>query len=246
MNACIFTQSYWVRNTYVNSLIPRGISIFHVEHGEELIDKILATKSEIAILDVIQEDYDSAFSIITRIKSDESDIVKSTSIILIIGAVDKIHVTNAIQLGVKGFLKSNAAEEFIGNYVIDICQKEKGAPAERKFVRVSFDTSNSNERIGIKFRSPVNSQLIMGLIKDISYGGIAVDLVGTFPPESLAAGMSVQNMQFILDGKDIFVDGVVAAYQKMFCAFRFINMSETVSEIISHYVFQRISTLSGV
>jgi c-di-GMP-binding flagellar brake protein YcgR len=83
----------------------------------------------------------------------------------------------------------------------------------------------------------------MGLIKDISFGGIAVELVGTFPSESLAAGITVKNMQFILEGKDVFVDGIVVAYQKMFCAFRFINMSETVSEIISHYVFQRISSI---
>ena len=154
-------------------------------------------------------------------------------------------MTSAIQLGVKGFIKSNAEEDFVGNYVIEIYKKDKGAPPERKFVRVSFDTSNPNERIGIKFRSPINSQLIMGLIKDISFGGVAVELVGTFPKESLAAGIAVKNMQFILEGKDVYVDGIVVAYQKMFCAFRFVNMSETVSEIISHYIFQRISTITS-
>jgi CheY-like chemotaxis protein len=245
MNACIYTQSNWVRNNYVNSLIPRGISLYHVEHGETLIEKILSTRSEIAILDVIQEDYDAIFALIRQIKSHESEIVKGASIILIIGSVDKTHVTSAIALGVKGFIKSNAEEDFVGNYIIEIYKKDKGAPPERKFVRVSFDTSNPNERIGIKFRSPINSQLIMGLIKDISFGGIAVELVGTFPKESLAAGVAVKNMQFILDGKDVYVDGVVVAYQRMFCAFRFVNMSETVSEIISHYIFQRISTITA-
>ncbi len=243
MNACIFTQSYYMRNTFVNALIPRGISLYHVEHGDELISRMIFTKSEIAILDVIQEDYDTIFPIISQIKSHESAEVRNASLILIIGAIDKAHVTSAIQLGVKGFIKSNAPEDFIGNYIIDIYQKETGSFPDRKYVRVSFDTTNTNERIGIKFRSPLNSQLIMGVIKDISYGGAAVELVGTFPKESLEPGVSVSNMQFILDGKDIYVDGVVVAYQKMFCAFRFINMSDTVSEIISHFVFQRISSL---
>lgn len=85
----------------------------------------------------------------------------------------------------------------------------------------------------------------MGLIKDISFGGVAVELVGTFPKESLTAGLAVKNMQFILDGKDVYVDGIVVAYQRMFCAFRFVNMSETVSEIISAYIFQRISTITS-
>jgi ActR/RegA family two-component response regulator len=243
MNACIFTQSYYIRNTFVNALISRGISLFHVEHGEELIIKVLSTKSEIAILDVIQEDYDSIFPLIKALKEHESHEVRNAAVVLIIGAIDKVHVTSAIQLGVKGFIKSNATEDFVGNYIIDIYSKETGTSPERKFVRVSFDTINPNERIGIKFRSPINSQLIMGLIKDISFGGIAVELVGTFPQESLEPGITVSNMQFILDGKDVYVDGTVVAYRKKFCAFRFINMSESVSEIISHFVFQKISNL---
>jgi ActR/RegA family two-component response regulator len=243
MNACILTPSYYVRNTFINALISRGISLYHVEHGDELISKILFTRSEIAILDVIQEDYDSIFAIIRELKSHESPEVKKAAVILIIGAIDKVHVTEAIKLGVKGFIKSNATEDFVCNYIIDLYRKETGSPPDRKYVRVSFNTLNPNERVGIKFRSPINSQLIMGVIKDISFGGIAVELVGTFPQESLEPGVSVSNMQFILEGKDVFVDGVVVAYQKMFCAFRFINMSETVSETISHFVFQKISSL---
>ncbi len=244
MNACIYTQSNFIRNTYINALIPRGISLYHVEHGDELISKILYTKAEIAILDVIQEDYDGAFALLKQIKNHESEVVKKTAVILIIGAIDKTQVTAAIQLGVIGFIKSNAAEDFVGNYIIDIYKKEKGTPPERKFVRVSFDTSNTNERIGIKLRSPINSQLIMGVIKDISFGGVAVELVGTYPLESLSPGLTIKNMQFILDGKDVYIDGVVVAYQKGFCAFRFNDMSETVRETISHFVFQKISSLA--
>lgn len=243
MNVMIFTQSYYVRNTFVNALIPKGISLYHAEHNEGITEKLVAQKIDMVVIDVIQEDYNAAFSMVKEIKTSTNEEVRKISALLLIGAIDRQYITAAIQAGVIGFIKSNATEEFITNYVSEIYQKTKGTPPERKFIRVSIDITNPNERIGIKFRSPVNSQLIIGLIKDISFGGIAAELVGTFPPESLASGLVIHNMQFILDGKDVFVDAVVVAYQQKFVAFRFADMSNAVRENIANYIFQKISGL---
>ncbi len=242
MNVFIYTQSYYARNTFVNALIPKGISLYHAERPESLLEKMKTMQCDIAVLDVIQEDYSIVFNLVKEIKTNAAEQIKNTAVILLIGSIEKQYITLAIQIGVIGFIKSNASEEYVSNYIIDTYQKVKGTPPERKFVRVSVDTTNPNERIGIKFRSPVNSQLIIGLIKDISFGGIAVELIGTFPPDSLAPGAEVKNMQFILDGKDVFVDAFVVAYQNKFCAFRFSDMSNQVQESISHYIFQRIAS----
>jgi hypothetical protein len=244
MNVMIYTQSYYTRNTFVNALIPKGISLYHAEHAESLIDKVVSQKADVVVLDVIQEDYNAVFNLVKDIKSKDIDDLKKVGIVLLIGAIDKQYITLAIQMGVIGFLKSSSTEEFIANYIIEIYQKVKGVTPDRKFVRVSIDITNPNERIGVKFRSPVNAQLIIGLIKDISFGGMAVELVGTFPPESLEAGVNVKNIQFILEGKDIFLDASVVAYSQKFVAFRFTDMTNPIREAISQFVFKRISGIT--
>jgi DNA-binding NarL/FixJ family response regulator len=247
MNVLIYTQSYYARNTFVNALIPKGITLYHIEHSEDVIKKISADKPEIIVLDVIQEDYASTFELIKEIKSNPSEEMKKIPVILLIGGIDKQSITAAIQVGVVGFIKSNATEEFVSNYISEIYQKMKGIPPERKFVRISMDSNDPSRRVGIKFRSSVNSQLIIGVMKDISFGGIAAELVGTYPPESIAVGQEIKNIQFILDGRDLYVDAVVVAYKdNKFCAFRFSDMPNAVKETISHFIFDRVTAASSI
>ncbi len=238
MNVLIYTQSNYARSTFVNALFSAGITLYHTEHSDNFINDIQRHSAEIAVLDVIKEDFDAIFELVKQIKNHSSPEVNKTGIILLIGSIDKQTIESAIQYGVIGFIKSNATEEFVNKYIMDAYQKVRGVPPERKYVRVKIDP---DDRIGIKFRSPVNSQLIIGQIKDISLGGIAVELVGSFPADSISIGSEINNMQFILDGKDIFIDGETVVYQKNFCAFRFKNMAAEIRGAISQYIFKKIS-----
>jgi CheY-like chemotaxis protein len=240
MNVLIYTQSNYARNTFVNALFSAGITLYQTEHADTLINHIRQHQPEIVVLDVIKEDFIAVFELVKQIKNHASEEVKKTGIILLIGSIDKQTIESAIQVGVIGFIKSNATEDFVYKYIIDTYQKIRGVPPERKYARVKIDP---NDRIGIKFRSPVNLQLIIGQIKDISFGGIAVELVGAFPSDSITIGSEIKNIQFILEGKDVFIDGEVVAYQKNFCAFRFKDMPAEIKETISQYVFRKISGL---
>ncbi len=241
MKVFIYTQSYFVRNIFVTSLIPQGINLIHVENGEALLQKASSEKPDLIVMDVIREDFDEVFTLIKTIKSSEYEEIKKIAVILFISTIDKQYITAAVQLGVVGFIKNNSSSEFIAEYLIKTYEKVKGASPERKFARVSLDPNNPNEKISVKFRSPANLQLIIGVIKDISFGGLALDLVGTFPEDSIAVGMEIRNIQFMIEGKDIDVDAVVVAYQKKFCALRFVNMSNDVKDTISHFIFQKLS-----
>lgn len=244
MNVLIFTQSYYVRNTFVNALIPKGIDLYHAEHADSLIDKLNSHPIDAIAIDVIQGNFDSVFNLVRIIKGSDKEEIKKIAVILIIGSIDRESITAAVQSGVIGFIKSSATEDFIANYVMEIYQKVKGVPAERKFARITIGATNASERVGIKFQSPVTNQMIIGVMQDLSFGGMAAELVGTFSPESVAVGIEVKNVQFILDGKDIVLDGVVVAVQKNFCAFRFTNMSPPVRETIAHFIFERLSGMN--
>ncbi len=241
MKVLIYTQSYYVRNIFVTSLIPSGIGLVHVENSDALFNKIQTEKPDLIVMDVVREDFDEVFALIKNIKGMEKEEIKGIGIILFIGGIEQKYITSAIQLGVIGFIKNTSSKKFITQYLIKAYEKLKGVPPQRKFARVSLDPNNPNDKIGVKFRSPVNLQLIIGVIKDISYGGIALELVGTFPEDSIAVGMEIKGVQFMIEGKDIDVDAVVMAYQKNFCAFRFINMSNDVQETLAHFIFQRLS-----
>jgi len=243
MKVLVYTQSYFVRNIFVTSLIPNGINLIHVEMKDALFAKVENENPDIIILDVIREDFDEVFQIIKVLKSNPKEEVKAIAIVLLVGGISKDYITDAVKLGVLGFIKSNATKEFISEYLIKLYEKLKGVPPLRKFARVSLNPSNPNDKVGVKFRSPINSQLIIGVIKDISYGGMAVELVGTFPPDSIAVALEIKNVQFMLEGKDINVDMVVVAYQKNFCAFRFVNMAKDVQDAISHFIFQRLASI---
>ncbi len=240
MNVLIYTPSYYVRKAFVNALIPNGINLFHSESVEDMIQKISSKEIDMVVFDVIQENYDEAFKVMTGIKNHNSDRIKKIGIIMLIGSVDKAKISKCLQLGAIGFIKSNAEADAISRYITGLYEKIKGVPPERKFARVSLDIMNESERIAVKFRSSLNMQLIMGVIKDISAGGIAVELVGTFDAEAIKRGMEVTNMQFILDFKDVLANATVVAYQKNFCAFRFTFVSPPDRETISQFIFSRI------
>ena len=40
MRVLIYTQSNYVRTIFINSLIPAGITLFHTEHSDNVINKI--------------------------------------------------------------------------------------------------------------------------------------------------------------------------------------------------------------
>jgi DNA-binding NarL/FixJ family response regulator len=241
MNVLISSQSNFVRNNFISSLIPYGIVLSHSEHMDEVPEKLITQSFDIVILDAIHEDFQPIFQIMKLIKGHPEEKVRKVAILLLIGGIDRQNITMAVQSGAIGFIKSNATDEVIVKYIMEIYQKVRGVPPERKFVRLSLDITDPNERIGVKFRSPVNSQLIMGLIKDISFGGIAVELVGTFPPDSIAPSLEIKNLLFIIDGKDVSVDAAVVAYKQNFCAFRFLDMPAQERDTISQFIFARMT-----
>lgn len=243
MNILIYTQSYYVRKNFVNALIPNGISLFHSENIKDVVTKISSKPIDIVLFDVINENYEEPFRVMTAMKNSPSEKVKKIGIIMLIGTIDKKSLTQCLQLGASGFIKSDSSQDFIAKYIMQTYEKLEGTPPQRKYIRVTLSTEHEEERIAVKFRSPKNMQLIMGVIQDISAGGIAVELVGTYDPEAIEKGTEVMNMQFILEGRDVIVNAVVVAYQQNFCAFRFTSISHQDRESISQFIFEKIENI---
>jgi hypothetical protein len=233
LKVLIYTQS----DTFADALFHMGITLYRSKNPGDLIDKIQKYFPEIVVLDFTNEDSTATFKLVNQIKDHPDEKIKKTAIILLFGSIDIGNISSAIQAGVAGFIKINAAADLIYDYITTLYQKVRDVPPERKYVRIQIDPK---ERIGVRFWSPVNLILIVGRIKDISFGGIAVELVGTYPADSLAIGTELKSMQFVLDGKYVFIDGVVAACLEKFCAIQFRDITPEIKEIISRYIFEKI------
>ncbi|QJR22922.1 hypothetical protein BREVNS_2172 [Brevinematales bacterium NS] len=248
MEILIVTQSFYVRNQFVNTFYPRGVTVYHTDNAEQLLEKLrLYPGIEFVFIDVIHEEYAQALDILAKVKAFAVTQNRKIFALLIYVAIDKSIAAKAIEHGCVGFVKSNVGGDDLFLYTMQLYQKLKGTPPERKYVRISLDPSNPNERIGIKFRSPINSQLLVGVIRDISFGGLAVELVGMFPQEALAVNTQITNIQFMLDDRDVYADATVVAYdyRKRFCALRFTYLSHDDQEILASFIFNRVS-LGGV
>jgi len=82
----------------------------------------------------------------------------------------------------------------------------------------------------------------VGVIRDISFGGLAVELVGMFPEESLKVNAQITNIQFMIDDRDVYADATVVAYdyRKRFCALRFTYLGHEDQEILAAFIFSRV------
>ncbi|MCX7882862.1 MAG: PilZ domain-containing protein [Brevinematales bacterium] len=244
MEILIVTQSFYVRNQFVNTFYPRGVTVYHTDNAEQLLEKLrLYPGIEFVFIDVIHEEYVQALDILAKVKAFAVTQSRKIFALLIYVAIDKSIAARAIENGCVGFVKSNVGGDDLFLYTMQLYQKLKGTPPERKYVRISLDPSNPNERIGIKFRSPINSQLLVGVIRDISFGGLAVELVGMFPQEALNVNTQITNIQFMLDDRDVYADATVVAYdyRRRFCALRFTYLSHDDQEILASFIFNRVS-----
>ncbi len=248
MEILIVTQSFYVRNQFVNTFYPKGVTVYHTDNAEQLLEKLrLCPNIEFVFIDVIHEEFAQAFDILAKVKAFAVTQKRTIYALLIYVVIDKAIAAKAIENGCVGFVKSNVSGDELFLYTMQLYQKLRGVPPQRKYVRISLDPSNPNERIGIKFRSPINSQLLVGVIRDISFGGLAVELVGMFPQEALAVNVQISNIQFMLDDRDVYADATVVAYdyRKRFCALRFTYLSNDDQEVLASFIFKRVA-LGGI
>ncbi|URA09952.1 PilZ domain-containing protein [Thermospira aquatica] len=248
MEIVIVTQSFYVRNQFVNTFYPRGVTVYHTDNADQLLEKLrLYPNIEFVFIDVIHEEFAQALDILAKVKAFAVTQKRTIYALLIYVVIDKTIAAKAIENGCVGFVKSNVSGDELFLYTLQLYQKLRGAPPQRKYVRISFDPANPNERIGIKFRSPINSQLLVGVIRDISFGGLAVELVGMFPQEALSVNVQISNIQFMLDDRDVYADATVVAYdyRKRFCALRFTYLSSEDQEVLASFIFKRVA-LGGV
>jgi ActR/RegA family two-component response regulator len=233
MNVLLITPSRIVRDIFISELIPRGLTVSWEETIEEAISKVKEKKLsyDVIVVEVISK-YD-ATSFISLIKT----ILPTSAIVLYAELKNPKEVYDYLKLGVSGFLVKPLDKSSIFKVIEKAYINTKGAPPERKVVRVQFNPGEGS----IEFTSSKGIRVI-GNIVDLSIGGCAFSYVDKFK-EAFSEGEEIKSTRLIFRDSETEVTGVIKTKipEKNLAVFLFSTLTPDNIQKISKEIFVKTS-----
>jgi len=243
MKVLIFTLSNYILDILVDFFIPSGITPFYGEGEESIIQKIHTNKIDAALIDLNRENFDYATRIIQRIRTHPYEEVKKCAIVLYIEGVSKELVAKALSLGACGFIKRNTPKDEAVNMLMEACKRMTGKYPDQKHIKIKLNPEIAPEDVAVKFISPKTEQSILGIMREMSIIGCIIEIKGDYVTTGLEKGMIIENIKFLLLGKEVVVDTILAAYANRKAALLFHHMSRETAHDISQYIFRKLANL---
>jgi CheY-like chemotaxis protein len=155
---------------------------------------------------------------------------------------DRAFVEQMVELGVSCYLlkpfDQYKAKIKLQNLVKSI---DRGISEKRRHIRVSPDP---NELLRLHFRVSGFANLISGKVRNISMGGIAVELLTPVPQTVIRVGVTIPSINFSLSNKALTPATQVVLVKEKFVAMRFESLSAEEKSLIARYIYRRMSELS--
>ncbi len=233
MNVLLITPSRIVRDIFISELIPRGLMVSWEETIEGAVSKVKEKKLsyDVVVVEVISK-YD-ATSFISLIKT----VLPTSAVVVYTEIRSPKEVYEYLKLGVSGFLVKPLDRASIFKVIEKAYINTKGAPPERKVVRVQFQPGEGS----IEFVSSKGIRVI-GSIVDISIGGCAFNYVDKFK-DVFSEGEEIRNARLIFRDSDTEVSGVIKAKipEKNLAVFLFSTLTPDNIQKISKEIFVKTS-----
>ncbi|NPV03020.1 MAG: PilZ domain-containing protein [Brevinematales bacterium] len=243
MNILIYTQSKFILEHFVDTFFPAGISVFHCDSTLMIDRNIITHQIDILYIDLTGENIREATDILRIVRAHSDPVVLGVIVTLYIENVPKEGVNRVLHFGADGVVQSNFTAEQLIHYSLMVYERTHKEPPSLKLRNVRLNPSLPPEYIVIKLVSPLDEQSILGVLIDLSLGGMAIKLVGTYSKTAIEKGMHFNNIEFILLGHEMRVDGIVAAFAKDVCAVIFTQMTQADRHEICQFIFMKLSNL---
>ena len=199
MSCLILDQSQDVRESLAHMLLAIGIRGIPVSNKEEGLGAFDAHSDiDSAIVDVDSRESEG-LALIQELKAQES--TKAVRVIIHSARSDREFVVKTVDLGIYGYLLKPFHEDKTLLRIKELLIDALGANNEkRQHIRVSPDPGSL---LRLHFRVPAHDKLITGKIRNISMGGLAVELLN--PPDSslLKSNVRTSQLQFALGSKKV-------------------------------------------
>ncbi|OHD57223.1 MAG: hypothetical protein A2Y33_07460 [Spirochaetes bacterium GWF1_51_8] len=243
MNVLVYTQSKFILERFVDALFPAGISVYHIESSLMIHNKIEKNKIDVLIADLTAENLRPILNSLSDIRGYHVPAIRDIIVILFVGNVTREIVARVLLSGADGYVMSTLRSDKLIQYIMKMYNQIKKGPPSLRFESVKLNPDIRPEYIAVKLLSPAAGQSILGVMLDLSLGGMAIRLVGTYDKNAIEKGMLLQNINFILLGHEIHIDGMVVAYKKDICAIMFTQLTEGDRHEICQFLFMKLAKL---
>ena len=148
-------------------------------------------------------------------------------------------IEKMVEMGVAGYLlKPLDQERAKGKLRRVIAGISAGISEKRLHIRVPPDPG---ELLRLHFKVPAYPNLISGKVRNISMGGIAIELLGPVKENIILTGTKIPNLNFSLNNKPLSPSAQVVLVKEKFIALRFESMSGDERSNLARYIYKRMS-----
>ncbi len=243
MNILVYTQSKFILERFVDTFFPAGISVFHCDSSIMIDRKITSHNIDILFINLNGENVRDATDILRAVRAHSDPVVLGVIVTLYIENVPKETVSRVLHFGADGIVQNSMTSEQLIHYSLMVYERTHKETPSLKLQNVRLNPNLPPEYIVVKLVSPLDDQSILGVLIDLSLGGMALKLVGTYAKNAIEKGMAFTNIEFILLGHEMRIDGIVAAYKQDICAIIFTQMTQSDRHEICQFIFMKLSNL---
>jgi len=237
MNCIVLESSPAIKENLAYILLPLGITAISVGSKDEALKALKSNEDIVAAIIDIDNAALRGLELVKVLR--ETPETRNVRIIVDSGRSSKDFIVKLVELGIHGyFLKPFDAERVAQKLKSILVDRMTQHPEKRRHIRVEPDP---DELLRMHFRMPSHPNLISGKIRNISLGGVALELF--HPPEAnvLKPGTLIPNLQFTLDGKQLSPSGHVVLCRGKLLAMRFGELSGPDKSSLARYIYRSLS-----
>jgi CheY-like chemotaxis protein len=237
MNCLILSSSPAERESLAYILLPIGVKAVPASSKKEALE-IIEKDSQVvsAIVDVDNREIEGS-ELIKELR--ENPDTKHIKIIIHSVQSGRDFVVGFVETGIHGYLlkplDQQKATQKLKEVLIDRAplQHEK-----RQHIRVNPDPG---ELLRMHFRVPGLTALISGKIRNISMGGVALELFNPPDEKALRPGVRIPTLQFNLGTNSLSPSGHVVLFKEKLLAIRFGPLSAEDRNNLARYIYKKLS-----
>lgn len=232
MKVLLAPDSSRVNEVFSVRLVAEGIEPYQVLDDDDLLMILDEKPIDILVLDLDSENY-RGLKTVKEVKTRFNQV----DIILMTSKTGMDFAKNLAEMGVYGFVSRTTQLEAMVNQALGLIEEMRGRKQEqRKHMRVKPAPFQVN---AFKLRIPGLQTSNDGIIRDISLGGVAVDMDHEVNEAILFEGQEV-DVSFELGNLVLDARALVVARKGKSVAYRFKDLSESDKRKIAEYVIDRM------
>ncbi len=239
MNVLVISPSRLLRDIFISELIPKGIHVTWSENLDEVREKLEAKK--LPQLDIVVFEAITKFDVFTYMKSLRYLLQNQKIVFVLYSEIkSKEDIFEYLKLGIGAFLVKPLDRSLVFSVLTKAYERFKGAPPERKLVRVEIEDGSAT----VEFTSLKGIRVISDLI-DISVGGCAFRYLSK-DEDAFSVGEELEEILLIFHSPyniETTVRGKIHSKnpEKKIGVIIFTELTQDAIQKISKFIFHKVS-----